>query len=224
MQGVLHVKVSLLATVLAAVVCGSLVGPFFASGQAQGVRPTAGHNIAVVDVSIVFKQHARFLARTEAFKKQVEVAEAGLKKEYEAINLLQEQLKGLNPGSPDFKGMQQRLVMTKAEWQLKGQTRREELMKEEGRIYFDTYRELDDAVKRFAVQNNIALVLRYASDPVDDPADRGEIVKGINKSVVYVDPRLDITEHILQDLNRSSSANLGGRPVGVGPRPGGVQR
>jgi Skp family chaperone for outer membrane proteins len=153
----------------------------------------------------------------------VEAAEAQLKKEYEEINALKQQLSLMEATSPDYKQMQQRLVMTNAEWQLKGQTRKEELMKEEGRIYFDTYRELDDAVKRFAIHNNIHLVLRFASDGVEDPSNRNEIVKGINKSVVYVHPDLNITNLILQELNRSST-NVSGRPQGVGPRPGGVQR
>lgn len=217
-------KVSLLTATAVAVVCGSLIGPFSSAAQAQGARAPVGHKIAVVDVSIVFKQHQRFLASTEMFKKQVEAAEAALKKEYEQINALAEQLKGINPGSPDYKEREQRLVRAKADWQLKGQSQRRELMEEEGRIYFQTYRELDDAVKRFAQHNGIALVLRFASDAVDDPNDRNEIVKGINKSVVYVHPDLDITHLILQDLNRSgppvSGGNLGAGPVGVGPRPG----
>jgi Skp family chaperone for outer membrane proteins len=222
MQGVLHVKVSRIATVMAATVCGFLAGSpaALAQGQVQPAPALSGHRIAVVDVSVVFKQHQRFLAKTESFKKQVEAAEAGLKKEYEQINALSEQLKGRDPGSPDFKELEQRVVRAKAEWQLKGQTQRRDLMEVEGRIYFDTYRELDDAVKRFAMQHNISLVLRYASDPVDDPSDRNEIVKGINKSVVYVDPALDITRWILEDLNRSVSAAPNARPVGVGPRPG----
>ena len=44
--------------------------------------------------------------------------------------------------------------------------------------------------------------------------------------VFYVDPALDITDWILQDLNRSAAAgagNTGVRGVGVAPRPG-VQR
>jgi Skp family chaperone for outer membrane proteins len=224
MQGVLHVKVSLLSIVMAAVVCGLLAGPSSASAQGQGAPLAAGHRIAVVDVSVVFKKYERFLARTEMFKKRVESAEAALKKEYEAINALTEQLKGLNPGSNDYKQMEQRVARQKVDWQLKGQTQRKDLMEEEGRIYFETYQELDDTVKRFAVHNQIALVLRFASDPVDDPSDRSEIVKGINKSVVYVHPDLDITGLILQDLNRSAavSSNPNVRPQGVGPRP--VQR
>lgn len=227
MQGVLHVKVSLFATIAAAVVCGSLIGPITSSAQAQGVP--AGHRIAVVDVSIVFKQYETFLARTEMFKKQVEGAEAKLKDEHTQITGLEEQLKKFNPGSQDYKQMDLRVNRAKADWQIKAQAQRKELMEEEGRLYFKTYRELDDAVKRFAVHNNIALVLRFASDSVDDPNNRSEIVKGINKSVVYVHPDLNITGLILQDLNRSApqagGGNANARPVGVGPRPGaGVQR
>jgi Skp family chaperone for outer membrane proteins len=227
MQGVLHVKLShLAATVAAAVVgIGSLVNPAKAPAQGQPGRP-AGHNIAVVDVSIIFKKHARFQQMVEKFKKDVQAAEGTLKKEYDLIKGLQEQLKGLTPGSPTFKEMEQRIAHSGADLQIKQATQKKDLMEYEGRIYYQVYRELDDSVKRFAQKNGIALVLRYASDPVDNPIDRNEIVRGINKSVVYVDPSLDITDWILQDLNRSSAAgagNTGVGGVGVAPRPG-VQR
>jgi Skp family chaperone for outer membrane proteins len=191
------------------------MGALAPSASAQGGR-AAGHNIAVVDVSIIFKEHARFKAMTEKFKKDVEVAEAKLKEEYTQIKALQEQLKGFTPGSPDYKQLEQRVAKAMADWQLKGQMQKKDLMEAEGRIYFQVYRELDDAVKRFAQKHTIALVLRYASDPVDDPNDRNEIVRGINKSVVYVDPALDITTLILQDLNRSAGVSTNPNNQGVG--------
>jgi Skp family chaperone for outer membrane proteins len=210
------VRISVLAASLVTTIVG--VGLLAPSAMAQAGRPS-GHNIAVVDVSVIFKKHQRFLAMTEKFKKDVEAAEAKLKEEYNQIKLLEDQLKSFTPGSPDFKQMDQRVTKAKVDWQLKGQTQKKDLMEAEGRIYFQVYRELDDAVKRFAQKHNIALVLRYASDPVDDPNDRNEIVRGINKSVVYVDPALDITMLILDDLNRSGagvSTNPGNQ--GVGPR------
>jgi Skp family chaperone for outer membrane proteins len=227
MQGVLHVKFShLAATVAAAVVgIGLLASPSKAPAQGQAGRP-AGHNIAVVDVSIIFKKHARFQAMVDKFKKDVQAAEGKLKSEYDQIKLLQEQLKGLTPGSPDYKNMEQRIAHSGADLQIKQATQKKDLMEYEGRIYYQVYREMDDSVKRFAQKNGIALVLRYASDQVDDPIDRNEIVRGINKSVVYVDPALDITDWILQDLNRSAAAgavNPGAGGVGVAPRQG-VQR
>jgi Skp family chaperone for outer membrane proteins len=201
MQGALHVRLSFLAATIVATLAG-----FFSFASSAQAQARAGHNIAVVDVSVIFKKHARFLAMTEQFKKEVAAAETRLKDEYNEIKSLQTQLAGLQAGSPDYKQMEQRLAKQMADWQLKGQMQKKDFMEAEGRIYFQVYRELDDAVKRFAQKHTIALVLRYASDPVDDPNDRGEIVRGINKSVVYVDPTLDITEHILSDLNRSGAA------------------
>jgi Skp family chaperone for outer membrane proteins len=216
MQGALHVRFSLLATTIVATLVG--FGSLASTTEAQN-RPS-GHNIAVVDVSVIFKEHARFLAATEQFKKDVAAAEARLKEEYEEIKALQAQLAGRQPGSPDYKEMEQRVAKSMADWQLKGQMQKKDLMEAEGRIYFQVYRELDDAVKLFAKRNTIALVLRYASDPVDDPNNRGEIVRGINKSVVYVDPNLDITKHILAELNRSAAAV----PRNPGLNGTGVQR
>jgi Skp family chaperone for outer membrane proteins len=227
MQGVLHVKISHLAASVAAAVIGIglFICPSQALAQGQAGRP-AGHNIAVVDVSVIFKKHARFQGMIEAFKKEVQAAEAKLKTDYDQVKALQEQLKGFTPGSPDYKQMEQRIAHSGADLQIKQATQKKELMEYEGRIYYQVYREMDDSVKRFAQKNSIALVLRYASDPVDDPVDRNEIVRGINKSVVYVDPALDITDWILQDLNRSAAANAansGAKGVGVAPRQG-VQR
>ncbi len=219
-------KVPLLAAMVAAVLIGLSVQT--SPAVAQGTRPPSGHNIAVVDVSVVFKKHQRFLAATEKFKKDVQLAEDKLKEEYNQIKLLQEKLKAFTPGSPEYKNMEQQVAKAMADWQLKGQMQKKDLMEAEGRIYFQVYRELDDAVKQFARQHNISLVLRYASDAIDDPTDRNEIVRGINKSVVYVDPALDITDIILSNLNRSGPPAAGVTngniaPVGVGPRPG-VQR
>jgi Skp family chaperone for outer membrane proteins len=223
-QGALHVKVSLLAATIAAVTIALAIHA--SPALAQAPRPS-GHNIAVVDVSIVFKKHQRFLAATEKFKKDVQAAEDKLKEEFNMIKAEQEKLKAFTPGSQEYKSMEAQLAKKMADWQLKGQMQKKDLMEAEGRIYFQVYRELDDSVKRFAERNNISLVLRYASDPVDDPTDRNEIVRGINKSVVYVDPRLDITNLILDDLNRSAPPaagvnNVNVSPVGVAPR--GVQR
>jgi Skp family chaperone for outer membrane proteins len=212
------VKLSCLCATLVAIFIGSA-----AVAPAVGQAPR-GHNIAVVDVSVIFKKHARFDGMMKKFKKDLEGAEANMKKEMTEIKSQQEQLKDFTPGSPDYKQFEQRVAKNMADWQLKAQMQKKDFLEQEGRIYYNVYRELDDAVKRFAMKHQIALVLRYASDPVDDPNDRNEIIRGINKPIVYVDPSLDITNWILEDLNRSGAASSGAAPQGVGVRPQGVQR
>lgn len=208
-------------SVLCATFVATLLGfaSLVPSAKAQG---QAGHNIAVVDVSIVFKQHQRFKGMMDLFKKEVEAAQAKLKDEYTEIKSLQEQLKTLSPGTPDYKTMEARVAKAQADFQLKAQLQQKDFMEKEGRVYFQVYRELDDAVKRFAQKHQIALVLRYASEQIDDPNDRSEIIRGINKAIVYVNPALDITTLILEDLNRSGGAagsNVGPGVQGVGRPP-----
>jgi hypothetical protein len=74
------------------------------------------------------------------------------------------------------------------------------------------YREIEDSVAMFAQRNRIGLVLRYTGDEMK-PDDRASVLQGVNKPVVYQD-RLDITQHILNQLNAGATMPAGG---GVGP-------
>jgi len=200
----------LLATLVATLL---VVGSSTQYAAAQG-----GHKIAVVDVSVVFKQNAKFNAQMEDFKKRVEAAEAGLKKRFEELQAQAGVLKDMAPAHKEYRERENALARGKADLQINTAQIKKDFLEQEGHVYFDVYRELDLAVKQVAERNGIALVLRYASDPVDDPKDRNEILRGINKPIVYVHPSLDITPSVMQVLN-------GGVPVPptspvIGTRPG----
>jgi hypothetical protein len=82
-------------------------------------------------------------------------------------------------------------------------------------------REIDDAVKLISTRNGINLALRFNGDPID-PNDPNDILRGVNKAIVYYDTRMDITPYVLQELNRSNpgTGNIGVRPQGAGvPQP-----
>ncbi len=202
----------LLATAVATLV---LVGTQVQFAGAQGAAPRpSGHNIAVVDVSVIFKEHIRFKTAMDGFKKEVQDIEGGYKKEFDALNAMAKQLADMKPGTPDYKNMETRIATGRAKMQLDTAMKKKEFLEKEGAIYFRVYTELDTVVSGFARAQNIALVLRYASDPVDNPTDRAEILRGINKPIVYVDPSLDITQHIVKLLNRPTGN------VAPGPAPG----
>lgn len=88
-------------------------------------------------------------------------------------------------------------------------------MEQEGKLYYKVSLEIDDAVKLIATRNNIALVLKFNGDDVD-ANDRNDILRNINKPIVYFDKNMDITPFVLQELNRS--ANIAG---GAGTLPPG---
>ncbi|HTQ39136.1 MAG TPA: OmpH family outer membrane protein [Pirellulales bacterium] len=178
------------------------------------------NGIAVVDVAYIFKKHARFLQEMDMMKQKVEAAEQGLKKDQDDLKRMSDQLKTFAPGSPDYKKMEADMLKKQGDINLNVSLQKKDFMDQEGRIYFNVSREIDDAVKQIATKNNIVLVLRFNGDPVD-PADRNDILRGINKPIVYYDQRMDITPYVLQDLNRSAAPGTGN--IGVRPQPTGTQ-
>ncbi len=184
-----------------------------------GTQPAGGsrlgvNGIAVVDVAYIFKNHVRFKQQMEEMKLRVEAAEADVKKDQESIKRKAEELKTFNPGTPNYKQVENDLIKMQGDLQLKVSLQKKDFMEQEGRVYFNVSREIDDAVKQLSTKNGIVLVLRFNGDPIDGN-NRDEILRGINKAIVYNDPRMDITPYILQDLNRSAA---GTGPVGVRPQ------
>jgi Skp family chaperone for outer membrane proteins len=176
--------------------------------------------LAVVDVAYIFKNHTRFKQQMEAMKQKVDAAESELKRDQDDYKKMADQLKTYQPGSPDYKKVEADMLKKQGDINLKVSLQKKDFMEQEGHIYFNVSREIDDAVKVLATKNNIVLVLRFNGDPVD-PVDRNDILRGINKPIVFYDQRMDITPYVLQDLNRS--ATPGTAPIGVRP-PAGAQQ
>ena len=59
-------------------------------------------------------------------------------------------------------------------------------------------------MRSLATRYNLILVLRFSGDGID-PSDRNDILRGINKQIVYYDQRMDITTLVLNELTRSTS-------------------
>jgi len=223
-----------------------------AAGQQPGgtPRPTAGPppaasapvvagtSVAVIDIAHIFKNHVRFNAQMNDMKRDIEAFDAAMRDETTKINKKQEIMQGFNPASKEFKAADEELAHLKSDFQIKVAAKRREFLEQEAKVYYSIYREVEDKVTEFALQNRIQLVLRYTSDEMN------AVLQGVNKPVVFQD-RLDITQHVLNKLNAGATMPPGGggavpptagppagnpgpiaRPPGpVVPRPnGGVQR
>jgi len=186
----------------------------------QGGTPQPPTGIALLDVSRVFKNHARFTAMMKEMKADVEMAEATMKKERETINNMLDQLKGLKPGTPDYKQLEQMIAERQANMNVNVQLQRKDFLVREARIYNAVYQELEAQVRQYASAMGITLVLRYNGDPVD-PENPEDILRNINKPVVHFTQGMDITDIILQQLNeRAGGARMTTNPQGSGTRPG----
>ncbi len=168
-----------------------------------------GVNIAVIDVSHVFKNHPRFTAQADKIKAEIKAFEEHINAERTKLTEERKKLEQFNPGTPDYKRIEENLARIATDLQLKAGLKRKAVLEEEARLYYDTYGEIQGAIKQVATKYNIGLVLRFNSKPID-PNDRGDVLNGINRPVVYQNG-IDITAPVM-DILGARQANAGTGP------------
>ena len=133
--------------------------------NAQAPNPAGAnatkYNIAVVDISYVFKNHRRFKASMEAMKKEMEGIEGELKGDREKIAQLEQERNTFAAGTAEYKQRDEEVARQMAEFNLKMGKLRKDFLEREAKVYYQTYLEVVDAVKYYAKRQNIGLVLRF---------------------------------------------------------------
>lgn len=199
---------------LASVVCVGLLAMVEVSAFAQvpGQMPAAqapaaqAHSagpvnaVAVIDVGYIFKNHAGFKSAMDRMKDEVMAAENGLKSERDRINGLMEQIKGFNVGTPEYKKLEAEIAKAQGDFNVNAQLQKKDFMEREAKVYLQVYGQIEKAVEQFAREHRIAVVHRFDGEPVDN-SDRNQILRGITKPIVYLEPGIDITPDILKMLN-----------------------
>jgi Skp family chaperone for outer membrane proteins len=196
--------------------------------QGQAAQAPLGANvskygIAVVDISAIFKRHARFKATMDTMKADMERADAELKAERETITKSEAHRNTFAVGSAEYKRADEDVARMMAELQLKMGRLRKEFMEREAKVLYQTYQEVVQAVDYYAKRHNIGLVLRFSGEPID-PNRPDDVRREISKLVVMQDS-IDITLEVLMLIN-SRDATSHQPPAQQAGRPAqpGVQR
>jgi Skp family chaperone for outer membrane proteins len=204
---VLNVKSSLRCAALAAVLIGlgyfgCQLGDRNQVSAQQAYPPPAGTNVAVLDVQYVFKNHLRFQQEIEYIRKDIEAFKSWAAQQQQAIQAEAKKLEQFNPGTKEYKDVEETVARQRVNFQLESAKRQKEFLEREAKVYYNIYQEVERAVSDFAARNRIGLVLRYSNEPMD-PAKRETIMQGINRLVIY-ENRLNITDMIVDLVNRGT--------------------
>ena len=212
---VLNRKRAVLATSVALAL--TMIGYVYAQAPNPAGANASKYNIAVVDISYIFKNHARFKSTMEAMKKEMETIETELKADREKIALQEQERNKYNVGSAEYKKMDEDIARQMADFNLKMGKLRKDFLEREAKVYYQTYLEVVDAVKYYAKRQNIGLVLRFNGEPVD-PNRRDDVLREINKPVVVQD-QIDITPDVLALIHRDQQNSGQAAPAnGVPPQ------
>jgi len=206
-------KTRVLAVLAGTFLATSLLGAAAMAQQGSGAPASGGarfrSDIALVDVGYIFKNHDRFKQYMADLQRDMEQADAVMKKERDAIKQLQDSLSQYNPGSKEYKDLEERIVAKSADFNARVTLQRKEFLVNEAKIYHMIYQQIQDEVKAFAQENGVLAVLRFNSE-LPEVTKPDEVARGLNNQVVWHHPNLDITRYILENLKRRAGTTTTG--------------
>ncbi len=215
-------KFRIAAAAAACLLVGSvLVNWAGAQAPAAGGPPTPGL-IVLLDVTSLIKDNSRLKAMMADMQRDVSKSEDIFRKERDVIRQMTDEIKDSRAGTPDYKAKEEEITKRSTDLNVKIQLQRKEFLQRESKIYYTVYQEIWQEVDYFAANNNISMVLRTTNEPVnaEKPDD---ILREMNKPVVWSAKGLDITQYIKQQLqrrygeiNRTAQPGTPGAPVRQG--------
>jgi Skp family chaperone for outer membrane proteins len=202
-----------------ATVVASLAALCLVAAPAVAQTKPADPGVRVIDIERAFKQHQRYNAEIEQLKELAKSMEAETNKEKQSIIDMEKDLPNLAAGSSERKALEEQILRRKTDLAARTRIKQQELLEKEAKVYYFTYKEIQDEVAEYCRQTGVSLVLQYSSDKVD-PNNRMSIMKAMGNPVVH-HSGIDITDSILKWLNQGSAA---GARNGQAQQPTGVPR
>ncbi len=173
-----------------------------------------------VDVEAVFKNYDKVKTQQEEFKA------AALAKQNELMKIQAEaqeeanKLQKLTPGGVDSKKSEDRLTQLKAQLEAGREQAQRDFALRESEMLATLYKEVQDMVRRIAEYRGMTYVVQVSNEPVSG-SNPNSVMAAMAKTVVYADPRNDITKDVVYNLNRAYQAAGGTAPRAASARPAG---
>ena len=172
---------------------------FSQTANAQGV-------VAVLDVAKVFEVNPSFKQNMEGIKERAEQLKEQIQKEQTAIQNDAQAVLGKPVG--EERNQQESIIeQRQAVLRTKARQLETDLLKQEARIYHQTYEEMRSVVAKLAGEYGISLVMRFDSSPINS-SERVEVIKGVNRTVVYHD-HLDLTLEVIDAMGGGATSTAG---------------
>lgn len=202
------------------VVLSAAVAMFCGMGlvRAEAQNQSAPHKIALIDMAHVFKNYTKFEALREGLKTEIAASEAKIKGDIEALTALKSKLDMMTESSPGYAQAESELASKAAEIDASRKVMQRDFLRKESQIYKQVYIEVSGAVKMYAEYYKYTLVLRFNRNQLQEDDAPNAVINSMNKQVVWHEPENDITDAVLDYLNKkyakeNASARAPGGPT-----------
>ena len=161
--------------------------------------------LAVININKVFASLNEKIDGDAQIKAMADGYQADQSKREQELEKLRNQLQDntlFNVDSPEYKKLQDDALQKKCDYDANGNLAQQKLLIEQRLKTIQIYRRMNDAIKQYAEQKGIGLVL-VADEPNFDNAGtiEGVTQRIANRKVIYFHPDYDITQQIIEKMN-----------------------
>jgi len=175
------------------------------AAKAAPAKDTTPHRVGLVDMAKVFEGYSKFKAMREELAAEISKSDAEAKAMVEKMQAKQKEIaeSGLTAGSPEYERAEKELLDAKGEFEAFRAATQRKLARRESEMFKVIYADTTSMVKKYAEYAGYTVVMRFDSKDIEDDTPPAEAVQRMNKQVVYYRPQDDITETVLNALNRN---------------------
>jgi outer membrane protein len=174
-------------------------------------KPPVAHKVGLIDMAHLFNKYKKFENLREDLRGEIEEKDEELKQSVTQIRQIQEEMKQFNPESKDFVQREEKIAQLSARAQTNKNALQRKFFQDEARMYRTVYLEVSELVKKYAEYNKYTLILRFTSDELGDNDDPQKVMAALQRQVVYYRPEDDITNEVLDYLNKKYESSVGGQ-------------
>ncbi len=177
--------------------------------------PSVPVSIGSIDMDGVLKSYDKFKVATETLRAEALARHNDLMQIANQAKQEQEKLARFTPGSPDAKKSEDRITQLKAQFEAGRESAEREFTQKESETMATIYNEITVMAKGVAQQRGMTFVVKY-TDQQASGSEPNSVMAAMSRTILYADPKVDITGDVVKWLNYRYKA-AGGQPPKANP-------
>ncbi len=174
---------------------------------AKSAPHPSGAAIGSVDMDAVWKRYHRAQELNHQLAVDGRAAEQSLAKSGAQIEFLTSLLQKLVPGSVDYNAREKQLAELRQRLDTEREQAQREFTRHQTGMTATLYLEIQTTIAKVAKTRGLDYVVKASSGPVFlSDSNPNEVSDAMGRSVIYANPRNDLTEEVIHELNRKFKA------------------
>lgn len=172
--------------------------------SSRSAMPSSGSvgPVAVINLGKLVREHPKFNAQLSQLRNDIQQVEQYLQQQNQEIAKMVDGLKEYNIGSAEYSQLDDQIAKRRVDLDSYVKTQERAVSKERARIQYQAFKEIKQELENYCMQNGISTVMHSVTPTEVNPENPREVGLTMNQTVVWRNPRVDITEKILQRIQQ----------------------